>query len=50
MARFLMVTATSGANRELADVFASTATAKGHDADVVDFTFEQKDGWNYQHF
>mgnify|MGYP006083366601 CR=1 FL=1 len=36
MARFLMVTATSGANRELADVFASTATAKGHDADVVD--------------
>ncbi len=36
MARFLMITSTSGANRELADVFVSTATAKGHDAEVVD--------------
>ena len=36
MARFLMITATSGTNRDLADVFASTATAKGHDAEVVD--------------
>ena len=36
MARFLMLTATSGTNRELADVFASTAIEKGHDADVVD--------------
>ncbi|MDE0708007.1 MAG: NAD(P)H-dependent oxidoreductase [Candidatus Poseidoniales archaeon] len=36
MARFLMITATSGANRELADVFVSAATAKGHDAEVVD--------------
>ena len=36
MARFLMITATSGTNRELADVFVSTATAKGHDAGVVD--------------
>ena len=36
MARFLIITATSGTNRELADVFASTATDKGHDADVVD--------------
>ena len=36
MARFLMIAATSGTNRELADTFASAATAKGHDADVVD--------------
>ena len=36
MARFLIITATSGANRELADVFATTATAKGHDGDVID--------------
>jgi len=36
MARFLMITATSGTNRELADVFASTATEKGHDAEVID--------------
>ena len=31
-----MITATSGTNRELADVFASTAEAKGYDAEVVD--------------
>ena len=36
MARFLMLTATSGTNRELADVFATTAIEKGHDADVID--------------
>ena len=36
MARFLMITATSGTNRELADRFASTASAKGHHADVID--------------
>lgn len=36
MARFLMITATSGTNRELADIFASTAIAKGHDANVAD--------------
>lgn len=36
MARFLMITATSGTNRDLADVFATTATRKGHDAEVVD--------------
>ena len=36
MARFLILTATSGTNRELADVFATSATSKGHDADVVD--------------
>ena len=36
MARFLMITATSGTNRELADVFASAATAKGHETEVID--------------
>ncbi len=36
MARFLILTATSGTNRELADVFTSSAAYKGHDADVVD--------------
>ncbi len=36
MARFLMITATSGTNRELADVFASTAIEKGHEAEIVD--------------
>ena len=36
MARFLMITATSGTNRELADVFAASATEKGHDAEIVD--------------
>ena len=36
MASFLMITATSGTNRELADVFASTATGMGHDVEVVD--------------
>ncbi len=36
MARFLIMTATSGTNRELADVFASTATEKGHATEVVD--------------
>ena len=34
--RFLMITATSGTNRELADNFASAAAAKGHDANVID--------------
>jgi len=36
MARFLIMTATSGTNRELADMFASTASEKGHVAEVVD--------------
>jgi NAD(P)H-dependent FMN reductase len=36
MARFLIMTATSGTNRELADTFAATATEKGHDSEVVD--------------
>ena len=36
MARFMIMTATSGTNRELADTFAATATEKGHDCEVVD--------------
>ena len=36
MARFVMITATSGTNRELAETFASAATAKGHTAEIVD--------------
>jgi len=36
MARFLIMTATSGANRELADTFAATVAEKGHDSEVVD--------------
>ncbi len=36
MARFLMITATSGTNRELADTFVATATEKGHDAEIID--------------
>ena len=36
MANILIITATSGTNRELADVFAATATAKGHITEVVD--------------
>jgi len=36
MATFLMITATSGTNHELAEMFASNATAKGHTAEVVD--------------
>ncbi len=36
MARFMIMTATSGTNRELADTFATTATEKGHDCEVID--------------
>jgi|TARA_B100001996_G_scaffold27233_1_gene20907 NAD(P)H-dependent FMN reductase len=36
MAKFLMITATSGTNLELAERFAGVAREKGHDADVVD--------------
>jgi len=36
MARFLMVTATSGTNYELAEMFSNAAQAKGHDAEIVD--------------
>jgi len=36
MAKFLMITATSGANLELAERFANVAKDKGHEADLVD--------------
>ena len=36
MAKFLMITATSGTNLELAERFATVAIEKGHDADIVD--------------
>tara|TARA_B100000902_G_C27314507_1_gene920418 strand:- start:3310 stop:3804 length:495 start_codon:yes stop_codon:yes gene_type:complete len=36
MAKFLMITATTGTNLELAERFAGVAREKGHDADVVD--------------
>ena len=36
MANFLMITATSGTNLELAERFASVARDKGHAADIVD--------------
>jgi NAD(P)H-dependent FMN reductase len=36
MARFLMVTATSGTNYELAETFSNAAQAKGHDSEIVD--------------
>jgi len=36
MARFLMITATSGTNHELAVMFSNAAQAKGHDAEIID--------------
>ena len=36
MARFLMITATSGTNLELAENFASVANSKKHDSEVID--------------
>ena len=36
MAKFLMMTATSGTNLELAERFATVAREKGHDAEVID--------------
>ena len=36
MANFLMITATSGTNLELAERFASVARDRGHTADIVD--------------
>ena len=36
MAKFLMITATTGTNLELAERFAGVAREKGHDAEVVD--------------
>ena len=36
MAKFLMITATTGTNLELAERFAGVAREKGHNAEVVD--------------
>ena len=36
MARFLMITATSGTNHDLAVMFSNAAQAKGHDAEIID--------------
>ena len=36
MARFLMITATSGTNHELAVMFSNAAQAKGHDSEIID--------------
>jgi len=36
MAKFLMITATSGTNLELAERFSNVAKDKGHDSDIVD--------------
>ncbi|MBN17409.1 MAG: NADPH-dependent oxidoreductase [Euryarchaeota archaeon] len=38
MAHFLIMTATSGTNRELADKFASAAESKGHTNQIVDLS------------
>ncbi len=36
MARFLMITATSGTNFELAEKFAENAQSKGHETEIID--------------
>ena len=36
MARFLMITATSGTNFELAEKFSDNAASKGHETEVID--------------
>ena len=38
MAKILMITATGGTNRELAEKFATTAKDMGHDADIADLS------------
>ena len=38
MARFLIITATSGTNYELAEMFSATAESKGHDAKIIDLS------------
>ena len=37
MARFLIITATSGTNYDLAEMF-SSAIAKGHDTEIIDLS------------
>jgi len=38
MARFLMITATSGTNYELAQMFSNSAESKGHDCEIIDLS------------
>ena len=38
MARFLIITATSGTNYDLAEMFSSSAIAKGHDTEIIDLS------------
>ena len=38
MARFLIITATSGTNYDLAEMFSSAAIAKGHDTEIIDLS------------
>ena len=38
MARFLMITATSGTNYELAEMFSNNAQEKGHDTEIIDLS------------
>ena len=38
MARFLIITATSGTNYELAEMFSTSAEAKGHDVEIIDLS------------
>ena len=38
MVRFLIVTATSGTNYELAEMFSTSAEAKGHDGEIIDLS------------
>ena len=38
MVRFLIVTATSGTNYELAEMFSTSAEAKGHDVEIIDLS------------
>ena len=38
MARFLMITATSGTNYELAEMFSNTAQEKGHETEIIDLS------------
>ena len=38
MARFLMITATSGTNYELAEMFSNNAQEKGHETEIIDLS------------
>jgi len=38
MARFLIITATSGTNYDLAEMFSKSAVSKGHDTEIIDLS------------